>query len=377
MKVERDIAGFSLPFAAGVMAAVYAGDISGTCQMHFSAAAIFAACLFTAVLMQRKGKRRRPEEIFFLAMCAAFACGIFTGMTGHMLACSTITGNILAGRHLTAAAEQMGHAIDALPFDSGDTNAIIKALLTGNRSGLTNEIQDAFRNSGASHILALSGLHLGIIYMAIRKILAFTGNHPAAACTRSVLTVVFCGMYAAATGAGPSITRAFLFILLGETARVTGRRTSTAGIMMAALTIQMTASPMSAAQAGFQMSYAAMAGIAFIYPVFRKIWDKDTAESNRAIACIGKLPRIIWNSAAISISCQLTTGPVAYLYFGTFPLNFILTNLIAVPLTGAVIPAALAALFLSYAGICPDFLLDVLEAAVRTLHTSLEIIAGM
>ncbi|MDE5955315.1 MAG: ComEC/Rec2 family competence protein, partial [Bacteroidales bacterium] len=142
-------------------------------------------------------------------------------------------------------------------------------------------------------------------------------------------------------------------------------------------TIQMTASPMSAAQAGFQMSYAAMAGIAFIYPVFRKIWDKDTAESNRAIACIGKLPRIIWNSAAISISCQLTTGPVAYLYFGTFPLNFILTNLIAVPLTGAVMPAALAALFLSYAGICPDFLLYVLEAAVRTLHTSLEIIAGM
>ena len=65
------------------------------------------------------------------------------------------------------------------------------------------------------------------------------------------------------------------------------------------------------------------------------------------------------------------------MYFGTFPLNFLLTNLIAIPLAGAAIPAALLALVLSSAGICPRFLIDMTEAAVSTMTASLDIIAGM
>lgn len=376
MKVERDIAGFSLPFAAGVLAAVFAGPSSTACC--FSAAAISAAGILTISLMAVSGKRPKPVRTLIFALCSAFACGIFTGMTGSMLACSALADGGPLWRKLHSAAEATGRAIDSLPFCSGDTNAVIKALLTGNRSGLTKEIQETFRNSGASHILALSGLHLGIIYMIIRKTLSFAGKHPAVSRARSVLTIIICGLYTAATGAGPSITRAFLFILLGETARLTGRDGSPAGIMLAALAIQLTVSPLSVRQAGFQLSYAAMAGIAFIYPVLKRFWSTETEKTKpEGSPAAGGIPGKIWNSAAISISCQLTAGPVAYLYFGSFPLNFLLTNLIAVPLAGAVIPAALLSLILASAGICPQFLLEMTETAVSALSASLGIIAEM
>ncbi len=377
MRVERDIAGFSLPFAAGSAAAVFAGETPGTGYMFFSSAVIFAAGIFTIFLVACTGMRRKPVSTLAAAIFSAFICGIFTGMSGSMLACSTLADGSPFLNRLHSAAEATGRAIDALPFHSNDTNAIIKALLTGNRSGLTKEMQETFRSSGASHILALSGLHLGIIYTVIRKTLAFAGNHPAVSSIRSVLTVSICGLYTAATGAGPSITRAFLFILLGETARLTGRQRSMSGIMMAALTIQLAVSPLSAKHVGFQLSYAAMAGISFIYPVLKRFWNKETEYAGPGIPAVLRLPEKIWNSAAISISCQLTAGPVAYFYFGTFPINFLLTNLIAIPLAGAAIPAALLTLILSYAGIRPQFLLDMTEAAVDTMAASLGIIAEM
>jgi predicted membrane metal-binding protein len=87
--------------------------------------------------------------------------------------------------------------------------------------------------------------------------------------------------------------------------------------------------------------------------------------------------RWIWNSAALSISCQLATGPLAYLYFGTFPQHFLLTNLISLPLTGFIIPCALASLVLSGLGWCPTFVVSVTEWLVSLLTWSLEVIASM
>jgi competence protein ComEC len=63
-----------------------------------------------------------------------------------------------------------------MPFQSPDTGALLKALLTGNRSSLSPAVIEAFRTSGASHILALSGLHLGIIYAIFSKGLAVLGT---------------------------------------------------------------------------------------------------------------------------------------------------------------------------------------------------------
>ena len=120
-----------------------------------------------------------------------------------------------------------------------------------------------------------------------------------------------------------------------------------------------------------------MAGIAFIFPQLKAFWPGSEEVRTGFFKNRPKPLRWIWNSAALSISCQLTTGPLAWLYFESFPVHFLLTNLIAIPLTGLIIPSALLLLFLNSFGGCPEFLLTATEAMISALSESLAIISTM
>jgi hypothetical protein len=80
---------------------------------------------------------------------------------------------------------------------------------------------------------------------------------------------------------------------------------------------------------------------------------------------------------ALSIACQITTGPLAYAYFGTFPMHFMFTNLLSLPLTGLLIPCALLTVVLSTLGCCPQILTQATEWLVSTLVWMLKVISTM
>lgn len=369
MTVERETAGFALPFAAGIAAAVYAGAISGGIIVHISL--ISALTIFSFILMLRNHFSLSDRCKRCLIIGAAMTTGALCGLTSIEISVSSYdTTSVfdMIGGWLEASA-------DSIRFSRPQTNVFIKAILTGERSGMSPDITEIFRKSGASHILALSGLHLGVIYLMISRMLSLTGYSRTALWTRSLLTVLLCGVYTLATGAGPSITRAFIFIVLNECARLTGRYRSTGNILLAALVIQLCISPSSIRSAGFQLSYAAMAGIAFIHPWLKGMWpDEDGAKFSRLIT---RPARWMWNSFSMSTACQAATAPLAWIHFGTFPLYFLLTNLIALPLTGILIPSAAATLVLSRAEICPDLLVRLTEWLTWLLIGALEIIASM
>lgn len=370
MKAERDLAGLVLPFAVSAMAAVYAeASLSGRLGISATAAVSVTLGALLPLLhpMHIKWNRAIQRALIIIASLSA---GWLCGITSDIIGISRTDSHGIISAAAIRAGLSMQNAIDAMPFDHPDTNAILKALLTGERSDIPAHITAAFRDSGASHILALSGLHLGMIYGIISKALSILGNSPASTCIRSVGTVLTCGFYTMATGAGASTVRAFLFVVLGETARLTGRYRSTGSVLLAALMIQLVVDPQSARSVGFQLSYAAMAGIAFIFPWLRKMWPSHEDRRSDPI-------RWIWNSAAMSISCQITTGPLAYAYFHTFPKHFLLTNLISLPLTGIIIPCAVITLMLSTMDICPDIMFKATELLVEALSAALEIIASM
>ena len=374
MNVARDIAGFALPFAGGVLLTALAGTISCTNAgiIHLiTLLCLFGTCI---TLLARKHLRLTPIVTQSLILSCACLCGMLSGLTElsmeHGLPASWVEG--IAARF----GERMKNAIDSIGFRSSESNALIKALLTGDRSALTAEISEAFRDSGASHILALSGLHLGIIYGALSWALSILGNSVYISRLRSIFIILACGFYTITTGAGPSIVRAFLFIVLGETARMSGRGHNLRDILMSALMIQLIFAPHSVRSVGFQLSYAAIAGIAFIYPWMKEFWPSDNA-TTIAGHCLGKGMKGLWNSMALSISCQITTGPIAYLYFGTFPRHFLLTNLLALPLTSLLIPTAILTLVLSVIGWCPTWFINMTESLVNALIWSLKVISTM
>lgn len=373
MRVERDIAGVALPFAFGAASFLYAADLLSAHPYGAAAASSFAAIILLSILIYFHNHKTNSALVWPAVIAAMAVCGFMSASTWNMM---SISSNAEVGRLAGVAmdfAEKMKEAIESIPFRHERTGQVMKALLTGDRSGLSTEVTQAFRNSGASHILALSGLHLGIIYGIFRFMTRSLGNSKPSQIIRSLSLVSICGFYTLATGAGASITRAFIFIVIGECIRLSGRQSVLKNTVMTALIIHLAIMPSAIKEVGFQLSYAAIFGIAFIFPWMEGFWPGDRHEDGRLTRCL----RWIWDSAALSISCQITTAPLAYIYFGTFPTQFILTNLITLPLTGIIIPMSLATTGASMLGWHPQILTNITEWLISLLCGSLDLLSTM
>ena len=364
MDEARDIVQLALSFMVGIF--LISCFPLGINHLYITASVAMTILSLTLMLMLSQISRDRKISIWEV-VGVGIITGIFVRASASINSLTTDTYSPITNLALQLG-ERMQSCIDSIEFRSESTNALIKALLTGSRSDIPKDITDAFRASGASHILALSGLHLGIIYLIISKATSILGEHPKARMARSFLCIIICTIYSLATGAGASITRALIFIIIRETGKILHRPVDLKTTLASCLIIHLIFSPEDISNVGFQLSYAAIAGIAWIYPWIEGLWPSDGSKS---------IMKRVWESAAISISCQITTGPLAWYYFHTFPQYFLLTNLIALPLTSLIIPCALLTTALNGWGVCPQFMIEFTELLVKGLIHSLSIIASM
>ena len=371
MTIERELVRIAMSFTAGIIISAIATSHLTTTSTALETLALGITAAGTAFLLHRQ-RTKLSSNLLYLIITMIFLClGYFISDSERLFSlCNYSTDSSISAQALRFGKE-LSSLIEKLPFEDRNINSLIKALITGDRSGLSTEITAAFRQSGGSHILALSGLHLGIIYGILKWMISIFGNGKSQIVLRGFTIIAICGFYTSATGASASIIRAFIFISLNEIASVSGRFRNTGSILWTALFLQLFFCPASISDVGFQLSYAAMAGIAYIYPKLKKIWPE------RNEGTVYKGLKWIWNSAAMSISCQITTGPLAWVYFGTFPQYFLLTNLIALPLVGLIIPSSLLIIGLDICGICPDILVKAVESMVCGLVFCLRTIAEL
>lgn len=367
MREADGIVGLSIPFVAGTTAG---WRLSLHVEQPYLPASL---CLFTILILTltllHPSIRKTKGQV-----CALyFVLGAFCFLSED---CSSFfaSGRSSLQEYAGSVATKTSKVIDSIPFSSEEYPALIKALLTGNRSSLTRETTAIFRSSGASHILALSGLHLGIIYMILIRLTAIIGRSPIARMIRSAFILTAVWFYATATGSGPSIVRASLFITIKEIAGILHRTSRSQDILCAAVTIQLAVSPSSIASVGFQLSYLAMAGITFIYPAM-KAWYPQGSD-NTWTARID-IPRRIWDSASLAISCQITTFPVVLGTFGTFPTYFLLTNMLAMPLVSIIMVVSIATAILTVTGTCPHILIAAQEKILSIFLWILRTISEM
>lgn len=322
--------------------------------------------LIGGALLSRDRLRLLPENRLAILLPLLFlTAGLFSGLTASYEGISLPSR---LGALAEAAGEGLKRHIDRTGFASGETAALLKALLTGDRSSLSRETVAAFRGSGASHILALSGLHIGIIYLLLDALTRVLGRFPLSRLLRWALVVVSAAFFTLMTGASPSIVRAFLFILIRESLLLSGRTVRGERVLCLALFVQLVLSPLSIRSLGFQLSYLAVGGIFLLYPTLEK-WYPEGLRHDPL--------RWIWKSAALSISCQVTTAPLAWYRFHAFPRHFLLTNLLALPLTSLVMGLGILTLAWSAVSPCPPLLLKATDAAATALIQCLEIISGM
>ncbi|MBP5486436.1 MAG: ComEC/Rec2 family competence protein [Bacteroidales bacterium] len=372
MEGAADMRAIGIPFAIGTAAgAILFPSSLSTGPFLFPAAIAFVLFILTlSPLLFFRGDSHPGIVITWAAISFCIA-GLFCSVNQALTSGIQLPPNYLE-RISGKCLERLCRSIDSIPYQTPGTAPLIKALITGDRSGLSKETIELFRASGASHILALSGLHLGIIYLIVTRITAPVGNSPKARVARYSLTVGTAGFYSLMTGMAPSIVRAFLFILIGETGKLFGRKRDPSGILLAALTIQLAVKPEVISTTGFQLSYLAMVGICTIFPILDRIYPDSKGIWSRIDPF-----RKICSGASLSVSCQVFTAPLVWFRFHSFPRYFLITNLIALPLTSAVMVLSVTTIALSLMGMCPYFLINLDDRAVGLLVRCLEIISSM
>jgi competence protein ComEC len=224
------------------------------------------------------------------------------------------------------------HVFYTLIPDS-DLAAIATALLVGFQEELDPETKTSFSRVGAMHILAVSGLHVGIIFILLSKVLFLLDRNKYTKLLKTTLLIIFLWGYAIIAGFSPSIVRAalmFTLLIPSLSFQVSGNAYNN---LASSAFILLCWNPDYLFDVGFQLSYVAVFGIIYLYP-FLKNWVDSTYW----------LLNQLWQLTAVSIAATLFTFPIVLYNFGQFPLSFLLSNLIAVPVSTLIIYVGLAAI---------------------------------
>ncbi len=259
--------------------------------------------------------------------------------------------------------EQMG--ID------GKELGIISALSLGYREELDKQVQRSFSASGAMHVLAVSGLHTGIVWAVVLWVLTLGG------CARPLYhqhgrrwllyaaAIVLLWAYAFITGLSPSVMRSALMLSFVVLTGLLNQSTSRWNALLAAAVVILLINPLALWSVSFQLSFAAVVGIMLV-----------ATRMQRRVRLKGGLVEYIGGLLMVSIAAQLGTMPLSLYYFGQTSNYFALTNLIVIPIAYVILVLGLASLALSW---CPvgGWLASVLENSTWLLRQSVEWIESL
>lgn len=221
----------------------------------------------------------------------------------------------------------------------GDKNVlgIAEALLIGYKEDLDKDLVQAYSNAGVVHIIAISGLHLGLIYVMLVWIFNFIPWVKKQKLLKVILILSFLWLFSLLTGASASVLRSavmFTCIMIGKNYF---KQTSIYNSLAASAFILLCYDPYFLWDVGFQLSYLAIIGIVFLQkPIGKMLYFKKNWVNK------------IWNMLAVTFAAQLITFPICIYYFHQFPNLFFITNLIAVPLSTVILFAEIFLIALSW-----------------------------
>lgn len=267
-----------------------------------------------------------------------------------------ITSSLKLRAHFSALLKQYVHGEKEL--------AIANALLLGNKDELDDKIKDTYAASGAMHVLAVSGLHVGIIYVIILFVLKFVLRERKKEWMVAVVAIPLLWGYAFVTGLSPSVLRAVTLFSILAFGRAMGRSGGMVNMLAVSAFILLVFNPFLLMQVGFQLSYVAVLGIIFIYPQVRKLLMPSQW-----------IWIAVWDITAISIAAQIATFPLSVLYFHRFAPYFLVSNLLVIP--AATLMVWLGVLLFSVSAISATlagWIGFMLEWLIRFVNYVLEII---
>ncbi len=238
-----------------------------------------------------------------------------------------------------------------------DERAIIQALVLGEKKDIEKNLYNDYAAAGAVHILAVSGLHVGILYILLAFLLKPLTRWKFGVYFHVVLIVLLLWGFALLSGLSPSVTRAVTMFSFFSFAKLSNRETNSINTLFLSFLALLIVNPLWLFQVGFQLSYLAVFFIVWLLPIFYK-----AGYSKYWIV------RKIWTIVAVTVCAQIGVLPLSLFYFHQFPGLFLLTNIVVLPFLTLLMCGGILIVILSTLEILPDWLASSYNFLIEGLN---------
>ena len=245
-----------------------------------------------------------------------------------------------------------------------DEFGVINALLLGQRQVVSKELLNDYSKAGAIHILAISGLHVGIILLILSWLFKPLETFKKGKFVKLVFIVILLWFFALLAGMSASVVRAvtmFSCVAIGQSLR---RKNSVIHSLIFSMFILLLCKPMFLFDVGFQLSYLAVYGIVTIQPKLVLLWNPRW-----------KLIHKLWQLTTVSLAAQISVLPLSLFYFHQFPGLFLLSNLVIVPFLGLILIGGVLIIILSVCSLLPEFLVKIYGGIISWMNDFIRFIS--
>lgn len=253
--------------------------------------------------------------------------------------------------------KHLAETISSLALPKTHTG-LLKALLLGIRSDLDADLYQDYIDSGTVHILAISGLHVGIITMILFFLLKFLPQRGIFKWLRLIIIFVSLWGFAFVVGLSPSVMRAVAMFTFVSIALAFERRQGKYDSLMLSMLFLLLIQPNFLFNVGFQLSYAAVFSILFFNPKIEKIWQPKN-----------KFLRYICSLLSLSIAAQLGVLPFSLYYFHQFSILFFIANIFVIPMLFPLIVLAIIVILWANIATVPTQLISILEKCISIMNS--------
>lgn len=219
---------------------------------------------------------------------------------------------------------------------------VASALVLGYTDNIDAELINAYASAGALHVLSVSGMHVGIIFIVFNGMLVWMDRNKYLRHLKFFILLSFIWFYAMLTGFSPAVLRSAMMISVIIIGKWINGNTNMFNTLIVSAFLLLCFNPYLITEVGFQLSYLAVFGIVYLNPMIVK-WLEPS----------NWLLFQLWQITSVSISAQVMTFPLGLLYFHQFPNLFFISNLIVIPLSTVIIYMSIALLGLSFLTFIP------------------------
>lgn len=243
---------------------------------------------------------------------------------------------------------------------------LAEAMLIGYREDLDKELLNTYVNTGVVHVIAISGMHLGLIFMLIDLGIKRIFGKNRAALAGILITIPLLWTFAILTGSSASVNRSALMFSVMILGRIISKRNTSLNALCASAFILLLYKPDLITDLGFQLSYAAVGSIL----LFERF-------INQLIYLKNKIALYVWNMISITIAAQVLTTPLVIMHFHRFPTLFLFSNLVAVPISSLILVLEIALCVFYSVNIDVSLIADVIKQLMDWMNKYIESIGNI